>query len=325
MAAVSLIGFYHGKNWGDEQLRVNITKLLEELGCEIKVNKNHLEELEKIVVFGGGNIIQPSLWIFKDINKLKNKKLIMLNIGITTEAKDLLPKLADLNCLWIVRDKYSVNLLSQNNITNVIFAPDICLSSFKDTAIKNNDKILITTFNYYIFHNIFSNDYKKKIAAERAYREITDFLFWMLSFDWQVVLVPLQISQHIDDRITNSYAAGLLQNKVTTIWDNNNLINYLKYSSFILSTRYHLSIYALANNIPFIDIIHHSKNANLHNDIGLKGHTINYYTVLQESLINSAILAENNPDFLSITKSLRVKFDNDWKIAKEKIRQQLIS
>lgn len=323
---ISLVSWYWAKNWGDTELTKNIVEFFENLNCIVKLHKENDWEFEDVIVVGGGNIIQPSFWIFKDIERLikLKKKIIFFNVGVTEEAKNILSKINKTqNCLWVVREKPSISYLKQNNINNILYAPDICFSSFKNNKLNNDDKILSVCLNHYIFHNIFSNDYGLRLAAERCYKEIADFILWMMKFKWKIRLVPLQTAQQVDDRITNGILHGLLNYKSEMIWDNKDVLNDIKNSSFILSSRYHLSIYALANQIPLVDILYHSKNTNLYHDVDFNEHTVNYYNLSKDVLINAAIQAENNNIFKLKVQKYSVMNDYTWSVVKQKIQQFL--
>lgn len=315
---ISLVGFYRKNNFGDDKLEEYITKFFDTLGFSSVTQEENDWNLADIVVIGGGGLITPYFWIFKNIDRLilLRKKILIFNVNLTREADPIVKKLKELNALWIVRDYYSVEYLKSNNIVNnVYFAPDICFSEFEDGKdINDREKIISVCCNYYIFKNIFSDRVEDQLNAQRAYHAIKNFLFWMSSFDWKIQLIPAQIAETIDDRVTNSYLHGLLSCESINILngDNDKILKHLSDSSFIISSRYHFSIFALSNNIPLIDITHHSKNANLLKDIGLQNLSNNYYTLLKDDLIRATKFFQNSLVYSNIINKFRVNNGACW-------------
>jgi polysaccharide pyruvyl transferase WcaK-like protein len=313
---ISLIGWTGKNNFGDDQLKLAITSFFQKLGCNVK-DQGILQE---VVVVGGGNIISHKFPLFKpeNINKLKNEKVILFNVGLNNESGVLLAQLKKLNTLWVVRDFWSVEYLKSKGFNNVLWAPDICLYTFKQDNVERQ-RIVSVVCNYYIFKNIFSNSVKEKLFAERAYNQLANFLIWLKTFKWEIQLVPAHTAQEIDDRVTNAYLQGLLGGGAKMLYDNQYILNDLKRSSMIISTRYHTTIYALANQLPFIDLTFHSKNSNLHHDIGLTHHALNYYDFLQEDCIKNINEIENNPSHQEKIDNYRVKGQHSWKTIETEI------
>jgi polysaccharide pyruvyl transferase WcaK-like protein len=311
----SLIGFYGKRNFGDDQMEIAIKQFFRKLCINLITSQTANEQL---VVIGGGGIITNKFPIFQDISKLKDKKVIIFNVNLTTEADLIIDKLKDIDIFWVVRDYWSINYLKNKDIANVMFAPDICLYSFPQKKVEKR-KIVSVVCNYYIFKNIFSENVRERIFAERAYEELSRFLKWLTTFGWSIQLIPAQTSSIIDDRITNAYLQGLLGGKAKIIYDNNYIINDLRKSELVISTRFHFTIYALANQLPFIDLTFHSKNSNLHHDIGLTHHALNYYDFLQEDCIKNINEIENNPSHQEKIDNYRVKGQHSWKTIETEI------
>jgi polysaccharide pyruvyl transferase WcaK-like protein len=109
----------------------------------------------------------------------------------------------------------------------------------------------------------------------------------------------------------------LMQGKCEMILDND--IRHLCDASFILGSRYHVSVWGLSNQIPTLQVCAHSKNFNLFYDIGLPECAVDYYSLTKESLIQAAIKVENNPKYSENIENYRVTFLNGWETARETI------
>ena len=139
---IALCGYYAKNNFGDDMMADCLSEVLSSGGkntvrvysdtANLKVvnykNNSHLDN--DIIVIGGGGIIDNKFWALTDenIDKLKNKKIIFLNVNVYSEAIkniDFVNKLKSFDASWWVRDKNSVELLSSVGIKSTFLNPSL--------------------------------------------------------------------------------------------------------------------------------------------------------------------------------------------------------
>jgi polysaccharide pyruvyl transferase WcaK-like protein len=335
MPCIGLCSWLGKKNIGDDELHKETIRFFrKELFCDtlsysdisehgVINGKKYSPVHNDVVLIGPGGVVTKGYWVFKYLDNLikSKKKTIFFNVNINNSADPLIPKLQKLNSLWVVRDLDSVKYLNNNGITSVVYAPDLCFERFRNSRKSTKDKILTVNLNHYVFRGLFGSDHFERLRAETALEAIKGFLNWMMSFDWQIKLYPAQTDNRVDDRLINAYMQGLMQGKCEMLLDND--IRHLYNSSFILGSRYHVSVWGLSNLVPTIQICSHSKNFNLFHDTGLSECAVDYYSLTQESLIQAAIKAENNEKYEEKIENYRVTFRNGWEAAREKIEQYI--
>ena len=331
MPVISLCSWLGKKNFGDDELHKETIRFFrKELFCDTLSYSDISEHgvingrkyppiYNDVVVIGPGGVVTKGYWAFKYLDGLINakKKVIFFNVNVNTSANPLIPKLKKLNALWIVRDLDSIKYLNSHGMSSVVYAPDLCFERFKNSRKLVKDKVLTVNLNHYVFRGLFSSQYIDRLQAENALEAIKGFLLWMMEFNWRIQLYPAQTDQKTDDRLINAYMQGLMQGKCELLLDND--IRHLYNSSFILGSRYHVSIWGLSNLVPTIQICSHSKNFNLFYDIGMPACAVDYYSLTKESLIQAAITTENNPNYRENIDNYRVTFRDGWETVRQTV------
>lgn len=323
MRTAALIGYYGKNNWGDNLFNILIPHFFI-THCSLGVNvysdcadsamnfpvtdrSKHFPS-ENIIIIGGGALINRDFWAFNSKLSLLNNKVIFFNVEINEGADSIIDDLRAINALWVVRNISSVHYLKNHNfdLSNIHYAPDITIPYFHNAAAPIA-KNLSVCLNYNIFSGLFSRIHDIKIRAEIAYLELTKFLIKMRDWGWNITLLPAQTSNWIDDRLSNGYLAGLLRNNgvyCNIINDEREIRKTLDESSFIISSRYHFSAFAIANKIPLIDINFHSKNRNLLVENGLQHCMVDYYNFNCEDLVKAAQFSECSEEFIKNSENL---------------------
>ena len=195
---------------------------------------------------------------------------------------------------------------------------------YTDSLSNKKEKKISVCLNSYIFKDYFSNDSRQRIYAEKSLIEISEFLKWMKKFDYKVQLVPSQVDKEINDNTIHGVLNGYMGGANNWIYTNEHMEQNLKNSSLIVSARYHTTLFAIKNSIPFIDITHHSKNSNLLKDLGLEEFSINYWKIGLEELKKKAFEAQNSDLISEISSSYGVSSREGWNKVLEKIHTLIL-
>ena len=343
MSNVSLCGFYGFNNYGDTLMLDCLSSFLKSSGLSVSVFSDRKSDesfcykkvgpnKSEIIALGGGGIITQNFWYIKEglYKYLRDdQKLILLNVNLTSESVPVLALLRDKISLAVVRDRFSYDLALKflMDESKVILASDISYiynvkkinEGYTDSLSDKKEKKVSVCLNSYIFKDYFSNDSRQRIYAEKAIIEISEFLKWMKTFNHKVQLVPSQVDTEVNDNTIHGILNGYIGGANKWIYTNEHIEHNLKNSSLIISARYHTTLFAIKNSIPFIDITHHSKNSNLLKDLGLQEFSINYWKIGLEELKKKAFEAQNSDLISEISSSYGVSSREDWSKVLEKI------
>jgi polysaccharide pyruvyl transferase WcaK-like protein len=271
-----------------------------------------------VIALGGGGIITENFWFFKKGLDNKVKDLILLNVGLTTEAEPVFERLKNKIKLAVVRDKFSFDL-ALKYIPDVVYAPDI---TFLDRKISNKEdktKNVSICLNYYIFNKFFSSNHRERIFAEKALIELASFVDWLSSLGYTPNLVPCHTDREVNDNVISALLNGFLNKKAIWHLESSKIENVIAKSDLVISSRYHSSLFALKAGIPFIDITHHSKNLNFLKDTGLLESSISYWNLELNALKEKYKKAINYSELISISNQYGVYCDEGWNKARSSI------
>ena len=318
---ISLCGFYGKNNFGDDLMQDCLYDILSKENTvsvysdtETKEIKNGLESknyLESdIIVIGGGGIISENFWIFRDggIDELIGswKKVIFLNVNVYSDLpknKTFSSKLKALNADWWVRDSESKRILSVTGIKSEVL-PDVSFYKTKHSIKKTKGKSLILFPNYYAFFKSFvGSSVGDWILMQRNICVIADYLNWMISYDWNIIISFCQHGE-IDDRTIGGMVYALIKDKSKVTWDTNPIswhdkIELIKKHDLVLSMRYHSTLLAVMNGIPCIDIVHHDKNKFFWKDLQFSNKSLNMYTIDTEQICKMTDFSKDLSDYSS--------------------------
>lgn len=307
MDSLALCGFYGYKNYGDslmlkairnyfKNLEIQVTAFSDKKSEEafsFKENDllNNTINNYKYVALGGGGIISPSFWFFKNNfdKKIESDNLYLFNVNLTTEAEPVLKEIGSKIKLAIVRDKYSADyarkFLSEEKVVETC---DISLTLPVPPKQNNfSKKKVVVCLNYYIFKNFFSQNHRERIFAEKALIEIAAFLDYLHHQGFGITLVPCQTDINVNDNVIHGVLKGFTKCNLHWEYSSKNIETLILESDLVISTRYHSSLFALKTGTKFIDITHHSKNANFLQEVGLSDFSVNYWNLELNSIKNT--------------------------------------
>jgi polysaccharide pyruvyl transferase WcaK-like protein len=285
------------------------------------------------LVIGGGGIINPDFWVFKNdgMNKLKlsNKPVVFINVNITSEIVKNIQFVEDLKSIkarWWVRTQQSVDILAKIGISSSLL-PDV---SFRPGVVQQYQGLLgkkkMSVFlNSYVFNNLIHNDNVKDfITALHNIRLISQYCDWMTKFGWNVTFFSAHTAKFVDDRIPSVLAFGSMTKKDNAQWiaepqSWDDLTREISHSDLVVSMRFHSTTTAIAAGVPCVDITHHAKNKSLLDEIGIQQISAEYSSLTHDSLIKATQYAENSPTYTTKTNAYRLEaatrwelFDHEW-------------
>jgi polysaccharide pyruvyl transferase WcaK-like protein len=339
MSNLALCGFYGYKNYGDSLMRSAIIDFFKNINISAAVfsDKESEEALnfkkenifEKIlpsfeyIALGGGGIISPNFWFFKNnFHKQVNdqQRLCLFNVNLTVEAQPILAEIGPKIALAVVRDSYSLEYAKQFiPKDNVMYAPDISLTLESNFVESEPLKQVVVCLNYYIFKNFFSQNHRERLFAEKAMVEIASFLDYLSSQGYQIVLAPCQTDSDVNDNVIHGVLKGFIKSHdVRWEYSSSKLESLINESSLVISSRYHSSLFALKQQTKFIDITHHSKNANFLKELGLQDFSINYWEVELNKLKNTFEKVKKNETLMKVSSEYGVSSRKKWGEVKDR-------
>lgn len=340
MSLIALCGFYGKSNYGDDLMADCLQNRLSIHGDQVKIYsdvrkgevlngmKDHSFLDSDLIVIGGGNIIGPGFWAFKDgmIDILpKDGRVVFLNVGVTQDYLDdaeFSDKLKSLNAKWWVRDHESQDMLYKIGIGSE-FLPDISLTLQDKFNSEKHEKTLGVLLNAYPMNDLFNNEnvYLNQRAHQFA-RVLAHHLDWMASFGWKIQFLPCHISKPVDDRLIASVVYGYMKNKRTAEWHVlpmswQALSQSISQCELLFSMRYHASTTSFAAKTRFVDLIHHDKNKQFARYVGIEQCAVNIWSATHEDLIAATAAAEaidtDSWYQCKVAHNLWSDFDLSWK------------
>lgn len=338
---IALCGFYAKHNFGDDLMAYHLSKIL-------SVGDSHTVELFSdksvdgiqngllsyahldcdIIVIGGGGIVNPDFWVFKNdgMNKLKasNKPVVFINVNITSEIiknKQFSEDLKSLKAKWWVRTQQSVDILAEVGIAASLL-PDV---SFRPGVVQHaqnmiGKKKMSVFLNSYVFNNLIHDDNVSDfIMALHNLKLISKYCDWMVKFGWNITFFSAHTAKFVDDRMPSALAFGFMKQKDGAQWvaepqSWDDLIKEISHSDLVLSMRFHSTTTAIAAGVPCVDITHHAKNKSLLDEIGIQSVSSEYSSLTHDSLVKATQFAENSPVYIAKTGSYRSEASARWEL-----------
>lgn len=304
---IKVVGWYGHKNIGDESYRLTFPILFPDQTLAF----SDRPEYEDFIIVGGGDILSHDL--LSQLKQIKTKKIILSSSVSIETPFDLLDQFSSI----FVRDKFSHDLLSLKKVPSQ-FLPD---TAFLLSPNKENGKKLLSdlakeeetelyekkiaiVFNAHLMHSgkddILARDFLNfhKVCNDLA--KLADGT--MASF----IFLPMCTGMPYDDRVANSLIASkckfFLKNLL--VYDRFSVQETLDLISAVdgvISTRFHATLFSMISEVPFLDLVHHDKNINFLQTVGLSHLSLSYWDFKQSELKSSVekLLEKKDIDAIS--------------------------
>lgn len=262
-----------------------------------------------VIVIGGGGIVNPDFWAFKNGGLTKiiesQKPVAFININVTSEVTknpEFAEMLRALKAKWWVRTKQSAEHLAEIGIASTV-VPDI---SFRTGVVPAKHtmagkKKMSVFLNSYVFNDLLhNNDVGQFVQALHNCRVIAKYCDWMTKFGWNITFYSAHTAKMVDDRIPSALVFGTMTEKSSANWVSeplswDELVREISHSDLVLSMRFHSTTTALSAGVPCVDITHHAKNKSLIEEIGIQPVSVEYALLTHDALVKAAQFAENSP------------------------------
>lgn len=281
------LGWFGHHNCGDEAFKDALQILFPEVEfifiSNLRANIDLINRNDYLLV-GGGNIVSKEF--LKGLELVK-KPYSFIGVGLTPDSHlEVLSKAE----LVLVRDFNSTRLYR-----DAIYTPDI---SFGFTSDKEKGKELLEKIPYWdpnkktvgVFLNDcvsarFDSTILKFVEAEKAKLELARFLE---NLPYNIIFIPMSFAPPDDRRISLDVVGKMFKGyKYTTIVNPLRPLDCLSLAAnldFAITMRLHASIFCTISGVPFIDLLHHSKNKGYLESIGLSQLGVDYYELSIKSL-----------------------------------------
>lgn len=257
----------------------------------------HIINKSDFLFIGGGNIIDSRFLDGLDLVKIPHS---FIGVGITDKNNTYLTNKAQ---QIFVRDQRSFDFLSGRE--NSYLIPDLAFSLTPDIDRGRSLLSKLPTINKYrptigLFLNDcvntnFQSPILKFIEFQKVALELSRFLD---SLAYNIVFIPMSFIPPDDRRISlsvlgnmnNGYKHHCIVNPLTP----QDCLDLTSSLDFAITMRLHASIFCTIGGVPFIDLLHHSKNKSYLDTEGLADLSLDYYELSIRTLQNKFTEINNN-------------------------------
>jgi polysaccharide pyruvyl transferase WcaK-like protein len=271
MKVITVLGWYHKHNAGDESYKIAFPLLFPDYEfrfVDFLDDKSRKES--DAFILGGGDVVSNG---FLDQMNTTNKPK---HIFSTTVSKEINPdKLSQYESI-IVRDKKSAEILKYRGVESKL-CPDAAFilsgdkmrgrrlirKYFNSYGKDLYQKTVVVTINGYLSRDEDSYyDVRKFVSFHSMVYELTNMID---TTNASFIFVPFGQSLPWDDRVTNFWVGAkckywkknlVLLNEPTV----QDILDIFSAADAAISTRLHSTIFSCATMTPFVDITHNHKN-----------------------------------------------------------------
>jgi polysaccharide pyruvyl transferase WcaK-like protein len=272
MSNYCILGYYNHGNFGDEQYKESLCKLLSLEECSFfdidTVTKEKLSGYKIIV--GGGDILNP--YFLDKLEGILDKRVVGISVGCPYPNKITYKQIDKLFSTLFIRSKENYKLLHQNLISTVChYLPDSSILTYNSKlkiTISQIPRKIGVCLSRTIYHPLYYKEYTciiqsfvqffNKLLSERP------TILYFIPFNTgknsneNDTIIADDIIKLLDD-CTGSDSKFVSLNKTDI-----NLFNHLDYT---ICMRYHSVLYSIYYKIPFFPIFTTRKIKNLLGDI----------------------------------------------------------
>jgi len=221
------------------------------------------------------DIIEIGYWT----KKVLKKRVVLINSVFQNNNQLLISKIKAFDLIY-VRDKFSQNYLSKNNV-ECNYAPDLVFSYYKRKKLINSDEIIFTdsvfrntSHDLFNFYKIFKNAQFVPLSTRPSIYFFKAYIRFIARY--YILKIPFIFNKYknIDYEI---------QKKYLTYRD---FINKISSSKINICARYHAIVFSLIFRVPFVALKSNThKVESLLHEIGLENRLIKIEEIRNINLI----------------------------------------
>lgn len=259
--------------------------------------RNILKEIKKsdfIIVGGGGLICKPDrgvvgimyqlymLFLYMLLPRFFNKKIYAIGIGIYSNSNALVLRLATRLLkyaeLITVRDSHSYSYLKSKNIYSHYYKDSSFLMNLVSIKEIQNDMFIkkyFDTTKTNIGLALLKPDNRN--AEKKLISELLNFVkinnnntdYWFYACDFQKGFSnDRKFAEIIYQEIKKELGPGVTCHFIPPTWNAQKFFSSFKLMNFLITMRFHASVFAYRNNIKFLSINYDEKCSSFMNSIG---------------------------------------------------------
>lgn len=321
---IASLGWFGHKNCGDEMFKHVLPSLFPKHTFYFySLLKSNIDLINKhdVLFIGGGNIVDPHF--LEGLEKI-SIPYYFLGVGITEEANAKMVLGAQ---QVFVRDLRSFDFIDKGYMSRHL-APDLAFSMVPDkdrgqrilSKLPSVRKELPTI-------GLFLNDCINYVAKSTIlkFTEYNKFVLELARFldslSYNVIFIPMSFSPPDDRRISldviGNMKKGYDAHCIVEQMSPQDCLDLTSALDFAITMRLHASIFCTIGNIPFLDVVHHSKSKSYLDTEGISELSVDYYS------INVKILEEKFSEIVkdpSIRQKLPLIYNTNHKNIHETIK-----
>jgi len=277
MTDILFYGWYNQGNYGDEWFKQTFQKLFYGLRLEFSFDlKKVSEQKYKYLIVGGGNILHREL---ADVLKHVDRPFEFWSISLShANEKKFLANSKRV----ILRDSESYDIVKEEH-DNVILLPDI---NFLNPPYVLNGKRNPTDLIFIPNSNVVPRNNSSISKFQEYQRFCVETSRFLDEYKKPTSFYPLQRTrQHNDSHVYHNINSYSLNRKFDEVTNEDEIINRIENSKYLISMRYHGMVLGIIYNIPTICIGFHSKLKRFCKDFEIP--YIDYYEFSKNKILTS--------------------------------------
>lgn len=282
---ISVLGWYGHNNIGDESYKITFPQL----SPTSSFSFSDRVENEDITIVGGGDILHSSF--LEKVSSIKSKKFIISASANPRTPWHLLDEFSQI----FVRDTFSIKFLKSKGI-KAAYMPDLAFllkpkkTDLLERLAKREGTELYTKKVGIVLNAHLMQREDMLVRESLVFQKVCQDLARVAdSVSASFVFFPMSTGMPHDDRISNGIVASKCKFYKKNLFIADRLsveetLDLVSSLDVVISTRLHASIFSMVSNVPFIDLVHHDKNKNFLETMGLEEFGMSYWEMRESEL-----------------------------------------
>jgi len=270
MSTIAILGYYNHGNFGDEQYKETLSKLIgndEVSFFDIDtISSDKLSHFSKIIV-GGGDILNP--YFLDKLENVLQTRVIGLCVGCPYPNKTTYKQIDKLFSTLFIRSKENCQLLQQNLTSTIChYLPDSSILSLSNPKKSINlVRKIGVCLSRTIYHPLYYSEYSSIIKSYASF-------FNKLLSEHPTILYFIPFNTGKNQNENDCIIAADIIREIESIHIDSQIIslsstdiNLFSQLDFTICMRYHSVLYSIYYKIPFLPVFTTRKIKNLLTDI----------------------------------------------------------